>query len=263
MMLYVALLLFAGHYYVYAMPMELSREISIISNFALLGLCLFGVLFLLIDARRLRSNRGFVLQMLLVGLAAAGSVMRILMQDDGTTATLRLLSPEVLCFLIFFGYSFYHILPQKTSSLSASYFKDKGAEKGTQTDSRQCDCGQVAVMDDRCRFIDKIPEYKIMLERWMQMEKPYLNKDFKLLDVMQALPLNRSYLSRMFNEAYGETFCSFIMRYRIEESVRLLETRSDLTIVQIAHLCGFSSASVFGRAFLKNIGMTPKEYRNK
>lgn len=262
------LLLFAVHYYIYTTSMEVSREICIVSSSALLGLCLLGVLFLLIDARHIRSRRVFALQIFLIGLAATGSVIRILMQDDGTTVFSRLLSPETLIYcnvgcLIFFGYSFYRMLQQEMSALSLPPTKDECAEKDTRSGVQQRDCGPTTVANDKYRFVDKIPEYKVMLERWMQTEKPYLNKDFKLLDVMQVLPLNRSYLSRMFNEAYNETFFSFIMRYRIEESARLLETRPDLPVVQIAQLCGFSSASVFGRAFLKNKGITPKEYRNR
>lgn len=99
------------------------------------------------------------------------------------------------------------------------------------------------------------------LERWMQEQKPYRQKDFKLLDVMQVLPLNRSYISHLFNEGYGETFFNFVMRYRIEESVRLLENHPEMNIRRISDLCGFSSPSVFGRAFLKNKGVTPKQYR--
>lgn len=104
-------------------------------------------------------------------------------------------------------------------------------------------------------------KYQIILEQWMQEEKPYMNKDFRLEDIRQVLPLNRSYLSRLFNDIYGETFFAFVMRYRIEESVRLLTGRPDLNMTDIAQHCGFSSASVFGRAFLKNKAMTPRQYR--
>ncbi|MEG1633992.1 MAG: AraC family transcriptional regulator [Rikenellaceae bacterium] len=114
---------------------------------------------------------------------------------------------------------------------------------------------------NRYRFVDMMPQYKIKLEEWMDRDKPYLNKDFKLIDVMNVLPLNRSYLSRMFNDLYGETFLSFVMRYRIKESTHLLSTRSDITISYIALICGFSSPSVFGRAFMKIYGVTPKQYR--
>lgn len=171
-----------------------------------------------------------------------------------------------LCFLTFFAYSFYNILRLKSpvgSELFASGELLANSNTGLRTDTPQQNSAQTYAENEKYRFADKMPEYKVVLERWMQTQKPYLNKDFKLLDVMQVLPLNRSYLSRMFNEAYGETFFSFIMRYRIEESVKMLDAYPELTVAHIAQRCGFSSASVFGRAFLKNKGMTPKEYRNR
>ena len=165
-------------------------------------------------------------------------------------------------FLVFFGFCLYKMLRQGTSAPAATPAKTHAAEVQPPEQEQPKGFG-TDVADDKFRFVDRIPEYKVMLERWMETEKPFMNKDFKLLDVMQALPLNRSYLSRMFNEAYGETFFSFVMRYRIDESVRMLEFRPDLTVARIAQLCGFSSASVFGRAFLKNKGITPKESRKR
>ena len=85
----------------------------------------------------------------------------------------------------------------------------------------------------------------------MEQDKPYLKSDFHLIDIMDVLPLNRRYLSRLINEEIGETFFSFVMKYRIEESVRLLENEHDLTVAMIAIKSGFSGPSVFVRAFLK------------
>ena len=105
--------------------------------------------------------------------------------------------------------------------------------------------------------------YKEKLTLWMEQDKPYLKSDFRLIDIMDVLPLNRKYISRLINEEIGETFFSFVMKYRIKESVRLLENRSDLTIAKIAKESGFSSPSVFGRAFLKEKDISPLEYRKQ
>jgi len=97
----------------------------------------------------------------------------------------------------------------------------------------------------------------------MANEKPYLRKDFKLIDVMEILPLNRSYLSRLFNEGYGESFYHYVMHYRIEESKRLLLSQPNLKITEIAELSGFSSISVFGRAFTQRMECSPMQWREK
>ena len=105
--------------------------------------------------------------------------------------------------------------------------------------------------------------YKEKLILWIELDKPYLRSDFRLIDIMDILPLNRKYISRLINEEIGETFFSFVMKYRIEESTRLLEDMSNLTIAKVAIKSGFSSPSVFGRAFLKEKGVSPLEYRKK
>ena len=123
--------------------------------------------------------------------------------------------------------------------------------------------GIILCRDLNKSFVDKLPGYKVKLEEWMLTEKPYLRKDFKLIDAMKILPLNRSYLSRLFNEGYGESFYHFVMRYRLEESKRLLLSRPDLNITNIAELSGFSSISVFGRAFHQYMNCSPMQWREK
>ena len=116
---------------------------------------------------------------------------------------------------------------------------------------------------DRQTYSNSRLIYKDKLIQWMEQDKPYLNIDFRLIDIMTVLPLNRKYISRLINEEIGETFFSFVMKYRIKESVELLENQHDLTIAKIAIKCGFSSPSVFGRSFLKEKGISPSEYHKQ
>lgn len=64
-------------------------------------------------------------------------------------------------------------------------------------------------------FLVKLPEYKTKVQQWMEETKPYLRKDFKLMDVAGVLPLNRTYLSQIFNEGWGESFSDVVRSYRI------------------------------------------------
>ena len=102
--------------------------------------------------------------------------------------------------------------------------------------------------------------YAETLERWMQTEKPYLNKDFRLTDLQRILPLNRTYLSQLINSAFGCTFYQYVTNYRIEEAKRLMREQPELKIQEIADRCGFSSPTVFGRIFARETGMTPTEW---
>jgi AraC-like DNA-binding protein len=105
--------------------------------------------------------------------------------------------------------------------------------------------------------------YAGALEQWMQTEKPYLNKDFRLTDLQRILPLNRTYLSQLINTEYGCTFYHFANRYRVEEAKRLLSERPFLTMQEVASLTGFSSRIVFSNAFTKETGLSPREWSKK
>lgn len=178
-------------------------------------------------------------------------------------------------FLVFFLYGFYRVLFQK-SPYPEDYFKagmdETKAEirelmKSNESNLTDNDQMELTAIEEGSNstylFSNKLPEYKEILEQWIQTEKPYLRKDFKLTDAMEILPLNRSYLSRLFNEGYGETFYKVVMRYRIAESQRLLVSRPDLNITQIADLSGFSSPSVFSRAFAQETSYSPMQWREK
>lgn len=113
-------------------------------------------------------------------------------------------------------------------------------------------------------FLKKLPVYCDEVSAWMIQEKPYLNPNFKLMDVSDILPLNRSYISRVFNEGFGNSFSDVVRKYRIREAECMLANRKDIPVGQIGELCGFSSPSVFHRAFVRSHdGLTPNRYRKQ
>ena len=169
--------------------------------------------------------------------------------------------------LSFFLYGFYNVLFWK-SPYPKDYFKEVLNERDIQLRGVQQTKVDINLISDNDTILNKsfmnmIPKYKLKLEEWMITEKPYLRKDFKLTDAMGILPLNRSYLSRLFNDGYGESFYHFVMRYRLEESKRLLISNPDVNITRIAELSGFSSLSVFGRAFNQHMNCSPMQWREK
>ena len=103
-------------------------------------------------------------------------------------------------------------------------------------------------------------EYRRTLEQWMETDKPFLNQNFRLTDLRQVLPMNRTYLSQFIHAEYDCTFYQFVTNYRIEEAKRLMHEKPDLRIREIAEQCGFSSPTVFGRVFARETGQTPTEW---
>ena len=108
--------------------------------------------------------------------------------------------------------------------------------------------------------IEANAEYRAKLEEWMQTEKPYLNADFRLTDLQQILPLNRTYLSQLINNEYDCNFYQFVMNYRIEEAKRLMREHPDMKLMDVAEQSGFASAVTFSRTFAKETGYSPTEW---
>ena len=103
----------------------------------------------------------------------------------------------------------------------------------------------------------------LKLESWLEQEKPYLNPDFQLSDLRQVLPINRTYLSQLINAEYGCSFYQWVNGLRIREAKRLMTEQPELKVQDIAERCGFSSAGVFSRVFIRETGIAPSKWGQK
>ena len=103
--------------------------------------------------------------------------------------------------------------------------------------------------------------YRATLEAWIEKEKPYLNPDFQLSDLRQVLPMNRTYLSQFINAEYGCSFYHWVNSLRIAEAKRLLTEHPEIKMKDIAQQSGFSSPTVFSRVFIRETGMTPRDWK--
>ena len=107
--------------------------------------------------------------------------------------------------------------------------------------------------------------FKEELQKVMEEEQLYLNPKLTINDVANAIGTNRTYLSAYFNNELSITFYDYINNLRIEKMSKPLLSVYPFTmnIDEIAERSGFNSTSTFRRAFLKNMGMTPLQYRKR
>lgn len=101
------------------------------------------------------------------------------------------------------------------------------------------------------------------LQKVMEEQALYLNPKLTINEVSIAIGTNRTYLSAYFNNEMNITFYDYINNLRIEKASKKLLSAYPYTmnIDEIAERSGFNSTSTFRRAFLKNTGMTPLQYR--
>ncbi len=71
-----------------------------------------------------------------------------------------------------------------------------------------------------------------------------------------------SYFSATFKEVFGISLTKYILSIRINKASTLLAT-TDMNMTEIAISSGFSDANYFARAFKKETGYTPTQYRDK
>ena len=70
-----------------------------------------------------------------------------------------------------------------------------------------------------------------------------------------------SYLSSKFSRTMGCTFTEYLINYRIDRAIELMEI-TDLPLTEIADRVGYRDYTQFSKTFRKYRGMPPKEYRN-
>lgn len=110
-------------------------------------------------------------------------------------------------------------------------------------------------------FNSQFDSYKRNIEEWLHAERPYLNADFSLQEVINRFKLNRTYASRIFNEGFGQSFILVMRHYRIDYAKELMRQNPGISISEVAQQCGYSTVQAFHKAFAYcNDGLTPGRY---
>lgn len=89
----------------------------------------------------------------------------------------------------------------------------------------------------------------------------YMEK-IMLSQIADAAGISEREATRCFQSAIGQSPMEYLIQYRLNQSKKLL-MESDLTITEISYLCGFTDSAYFGKAFRKEYGMTPSNYRRQ
>ena len=124
----------------------------------------------------------------------------------------------------------------------------------------------IAVEEQDIRDDNLVREYAFAqkLPAIMEAEELYLNPSLSIKDLTQRIGTNRTYLSDYFVHVKQTSFYEYINGLRIEKkSVPLLTEHPEYTMERIASESGFRSVSTFRRAFLKQKGVTPSDYRKQ
>lgn len=107
-----------------------------------------------------------------------------------------------------------------------------------------------------------ISELQKRIEQLMEEEQLFRQPNLKIVDLVQKLGTNRSYIYQAINREMGLSFAEYINRMRIEYASQLILQHPDMPVSTIGEQAGFNSSTSFYRNFKLYKGMGPKEYQS-
>lgn len=97
--------------------------------------------------------------------------------------------------------------------------------------------------------------------RVMEYIKSNFSRKITLEQIASCACLSSSHISGLFKKETGITISAYINHVRIEKS-KLLLRQPELTIADVAAMCGFEDQSYFARVFKGQTGISPRKYRD-
>ena len=91
--------------------------------------------------------------------------------------------------------------------------------------------------------------------------KEHLSEELSLDILARQSYISPVYFSRLFKQETGEGVSEYIVRKRMEQAKSLLASTM-LRSGEIAYKSGYRDVNYFSAAFKKNVGMSPREYRD-
>ena len=88
----------------------------------------------------------------------------------------------------------------------------------------------------------------------------HLDKEISLTILADEFHLSSQYISQLFKSEIGVNFLAYLTNIRMERAKKLLLSTS-LSIGEISEKCGYADYRVFTKAFKKEEGSTPSQYR--
>lgn len=103
-------------------------------------------------------------------------------------------------------------------------------------------------------------------ERYFQTALEYIRNnytyDLKVQDIADYVGIDRTYLYKIFMREVNIPPKQYLLQYRIRAAVKLLQSQK-YTVTETAYSCGFRDAASFCSHFRQQVGMTPRQYKER
>ena len=88
----------------------------------------------------------------------------------------------------------------------------------------------------------------------------HLEENIRVSEICAHLGYSKTYLSRIFHEASGDTMSNYIVLRKIDRAKRLVREQK-MNFTEISEHLGFNNPQYFSRVFKRVTGMSPSEFR--
>ena len=88
----------------------------------------------------------------------------------------------------------------------------------------------------------------------------HLERDLSLAELAEVINISPTYFASLFKQAIEVSPHQYVVQQRVERA-KLMLSKTDLAIADIALQVGFSSQSHLNQQFKRLTGMTPKQVR--
>lgn len=144
------------------------------------------------------------------------------------------------------------------------YFTNTGSISGLQFDGNRTLLATSDVEAQKSPAQNSLLDDSVLtsIKQYFSEQRPYLDPDLNLLQLAEDLGMNRAALSEAINSGFGQNFNDFVNSYRVAAVEKMLAEgrHKQLSLLGIAHECGFNSKATFNRVFRKFTQQSPSQY---
>lgn len=108
--------------------------------------------------------------------------------------------------------------------------------------------------------------YKELYDRiqtYFEEEKPFLNGNLTIHDVVARVFSNKVYISRAIGQCTGRNFCQYVNYHRVMYAMECFRRNTELKIAELWPLCGFNTIVSFNMAFRLFMNENPSDWCRK
>ena len=122
---------------------------------------------------------------------------------------------------------------------------------------------QTDVASDSTKINDTYKDIYTRIVTLFESEKPYLNSDLTINDIVKVIFTNKLYISRAISQFTGRNFCQFVNYYRVSYSIQLFRNNPELKVIELATQSGFNSSVSYSMAFRLYMNESPSDWCRK